>query len=49
MDGENGGIVFLAVMLTFIGGMVMFLTGEIMGLVVGWERIGLMSFLLIGF
>lgn len=49
MDGEVGRVVFLAVMLAFMGGMVMFLTGEMMRIVVGWERIGVMSFLLIGF
>jgi hypothetical protein len=34
MDGENGGLVFMATILTFIGRMVIFLTGEIMRLVV---------------
>jgi NADH:ubiquinone oxidoreductase subunit 5 (subunit L)/multisubunit Na+/H+ antiporter MnhA subunit len=49
MDRENGGLVFVAVMLTFMGRMIIFLTREIMRLVVRWERIRLMSFLLIGF
>jgi NADH:ubiquinone oxidoreductase subunit 5 (subunit L)/multisubunit Na+/H+ antiporter MnhA subunit len=41
--------VFLATMFVFIRGMVIFLTGEMIGIVVGWEGIRLISFLLIGF
>jgi hypothetical protein len=35
IDRENGKVVFVAIILAFMGGMMIFLTGEMIGLVVG--------------
>lgn len=44
-----GRLVFASIILAFMMRIVIFLVGEIMRIVVRWEGIGLISFLLIGF
>lgn len=49
MDGETGNRMFFGILGVFIFGIMIFLVRKFIGLVTGWERIGLISFLLIGF